>query len=121
MESAKVKVAHPVLNLYQPIHLRHRFVRGFSPKGRELLRKFWCHMARQNIAHYKFPVSVGIMTDGALLTSAAFDRQGDKEAVPAWRDGKAGHELQDMFGFPACPKCRCSIAIVGGGQSLHAM
>ena len=94
LEALKLKINHPVLNCYQAIALRHRFVRGFSKDGIQGLTDVFDKMGELGIAHHKFPLGVGVLTDPSILSSAAFERQLDKDAVPQWRDGKAGHDLQ---------------------------
>ena len=91
---ANMKIQHPILNNYQAVNLRHRFVRGFSSTAIDKLSDVWNKMGQFGITHQKFPLQVGILMDSILLTTQGFERQADKDQVPFWRDGKQGHDLQ---------------------------
>ena len=94
LEGFKLRINHPVLNSYQSISIRHRFTKGFSKEAIDKLIGVWNRMGKMSIAHHRFPLTVGILMDPVILTSQAFERQVEKNNVPAWRDGKCGADLQ---------------------------
>jgi hypothetical protein len=89
----KVRPAHPQMNTYEALALRHRVVKGFAPL--KLLHKaIFCRMGSMGKAHMASPLPKSVLLDPAILTSAGFVLQKDKEDVPPWRDGAAGEALQ---------------------------
>ena len=92
-----IEIIHPVLSNYQAIAKRMRFLRGFSSNALQKLGKIWERMGYMGLTHQRFPANQGLLMDPDLLTSAAFDRVSEKEAVPPWRDGAQGHALQERM------------------------
>ena len=81
---------------YAMVNQRVRFLKGFDGQALEKLNsKIFSEMGRRGIAHQKFPLNHGILMSPDLLTSAAFARAKDQEAVPTWRDGALGVAIQN--------------------------
>ena len=81
---------------YAMVNQRVRFLKGFDGQALEKLNtKIFSEMGKRGIAHQKFPLNHGILMSPDLLTSAAFPRAKDQEAVPTWRDGALGLAIQN--------------------------
>ena len=97
LEKLEISTPHPLLSNYNMINHRLRFLRGFSSEALAGLGRIWERMGEKGVTHQRFPASVGLLMDPDILTAAAFERQADKEKVPQFRDGAAGHELQKQM------------------------
>jgi len=87
--------AHPVMNSYPAIMLRLRFLKGFCEEGiRGLHELIYERMGREGIADRPFPIPSSILMSADILTSSGFTTSGEKDKVPAWRDGALGASLQ---------------------------
>ena len=84
------------MSSYAMVNQRVRFLKGFDPQALvKLNTKIFSEMGKRGIAHQKFPLNHGILMSPDLLTSNAFLRQKDQEAVPPWRDGALGSAIQN--------------------------
>ena len=92
----KVKPAHPQMNSYEALALRHRFVKGFT-QAKFLYKTIFGKMGLLGKAHMPSPLPKAVLLDPAILTSAGFTLQKEKETVPSWRDGAAGEQLQQTM------------------------
>ena len=79
----KAAPAHPQMNSYQAIVMRHRFVKGFN--AIDGLNEIASRMGREGLADKPFPLKTSVLMDPRILTSDAFAGL-EKQAVPAWRD-----------------------------------
>jgi len=87
--------AHPVMNSYPAIMIRLRFLKGFSDDAiRGLHELIYERMGREGIADKQFPIPSSILLSPDILTSSSFTTSGEKDKVPAWRDGALGASLQ---------------------------
>ena len=95
LSNNKAEAAHPHLKSYTEISYRARFLKGFCEEAWQYLRgEVASELGRRGLAHKPFPIGTRVLMSADILNAKAFSSAKDKEAVPAWRDGKAGDALQ---------------------------
>ena len=97
LAEAKATGFHPILNGYTTISLRHRFLRGFHPGAVDKMFALWSSLGRRGLAPYGFPLSRATLLSPGLLSTAAFGRGREQDAVPAYLDGAPGQVLQERM------------------------
>ena len=91
----KVTTSHPVLRQYHDVLVRLRFAKGFNPDAfQKLVTDFASEAGRQGLANQESPLTRSLLMDSNLLKSDAFTDSRQAEAVPSYRDGRSGDELQ---------------------------
>ena len=92
LDDKKAKICHPEMNSYAKVVLRVRAVNGFH-EFKTLHELISEELGRRGLLNKAFPFSPTLLLDQNILTSDAFSGN-EKSAVPTWRDGAAGRELQ---------------------------
>ena len=94
----KVTSPHPVLKTYPDLVLRLRFTKGFSSVAFDkLVNEFASEAGRHGLASLESPLTRTLLMDANLLKSEAFIDKRQQEAVPSYRDGRAGDMLHSRM------------------------
>eukprot|EP00971_Amphidinium_carterae_P193878 3846899-Amphidinium_carterae.2 len=93
MDSSKVAIKHPQMNSYARVVTRVKALNGFDEWDR-LFSMIAEEMGRLGLSAKAFPLPQTLLLSPDILNSRGFATTGEKECVPAWRDGQLGAELQ---------------------------